>query len=70
MLHADDYIGYSDKAKLWWDAEADSGGDAILTTSKDNVVFTLFIAGCAALFATPAFNPLTIPYDEGVRENT
>ncbi len=39
-LHLDDYIGYSDAAKVWWDAEATSSGDAVLTTSTDNVIYT------------------------------
>ncbi len=39
-MHADDYIGYSDKSKVWWDAEADNFGNATLATSPDNVTFT------------------------------
>jgi hypothetical protein len=39
-FHTDDYIGYSDKAKVWWDAEATNSGDAVLTTSTDNVTYT------------------------------
>jgi hypothetical protein len=39
-MHADDYIGYSEKTKVWWDAEADNFGNATLATSPDNVTFT------------------------------
>jgi hypothetical protein len=39
-LHADDYIGYDEKTKVWWEAEADNFGDASLATSRDNVTFT------------------------------
>jgi hypothetical protein len=39
-MHADDYLGYSDKAKVWWNAEADNFGDASLLTSADNVTYT------------------------------
>ena len=39
-VHGDDYVGYSDTRKVWWDAGVDNGGNAILSTSTDNVVYT------------------------------
>jgi hypothetical protein len=36
----DAYIGYSDKERRWWEADADNTGDATLITSRDNVVYT------------------------------
>ena len=39
-MHADDYLGYDQKARIWWDDEADNFGNASLTTSRDNVTFT------------------------------
>lgn len=39
-LHGDDYMGYSDTAKVWWDAGVDNLGNAVLSTSHDNVVYT------------------------------
>jgi hypothetical protein len=39
-VHGDDYMGYSNTAKVWWDAGVDNGGNATLSTSTDNVVYT------------------------------
>lgn len=35
----DQYDGYSESAKRWWEAESDSGGFATLLQSNDGVVF-------------------------------
>ena len=37
---ADDFNGYSGTAKVWWEAGADTGGNATLMRSPDGIVFT------------------------------
>jgi hypothetical protein len=39
-LRADEYIGYSETAKVWWDAGAGTDGDAVLLISTDNATYT------------------------------
>ena len=65
-LHTDDYIGYSDKAKVWWDAEASTAGWAILTTSNDNATYTQVTDSTGTLDKDPDVFRVVYTYHQGI----